>query len=146
MWSSPLRSELDRLLYAWVAGFRPDSRALEQRFDDMELDDSGGMAGMAQLFSDPQILLGAMQSPEQAALRPQLDALVAVIVGFVDHLLDQIGTSLLSSYAPLSEAMRRQRVESARRCKGVQSRAWGRRVCRSATEARPAARLAPPRC
>jgi putative hydrolase len=107
-----VRSELDRLLNAWVAGFRPDSRALEQRFEDLEFDESGGMAGISQLFSDPQILLGAMQSPEQTALRPQLDALVAVIVGFVDHLLDQVGATLLSSYAPLSEAMRRQRVES----------------------------------
>ncbi|MCU1344373.1 MAG: hypothetical protein JWL70_639 [Acidimicrobiia bacterium] len=107
-----VRSELDRLLNAWVAGFRADSRALEQRFDDIEIDESGGLGGLSQLFSDPQILLGAMQSPEQTLLRPQLDALVAVIVGFGDHVLDQVGSTLLSSFAPLSEAMRRQRVES----------------------------------
>jgi putative hydrolase len=107
-----VRSELDRLLNAWVAGFRPDSRALEQRFDEIDLDDSGGLSGLSQMFSDPQVLLGAMQSAEQLALRPQLDALVAVIVGYVDHLLDSLGTTLLSSYAPLSEAMRRQRIES----------------------------------
>jgi uncharacterized protein (DUF2342 family) len=59
------------------------------------------------------MLLGAMQSPEQLALRPQLDALVAVIVGFVDHVVDTVGTNLIGSFGPLSEAMRRQRIESS---------------------------------
>ena len=34
------------------------------------------------------MLLGAITSPEQQALVPQLDALVAVVLGYVDHALD----------------------------------------------------------
>ena len=43
---------------------------------------------LQQLFGDPEVVLGAMQSPAQRALLPQLDALVAVIVGYVDHVMD----------------------------------------------------------
>ena len=39
------------------------------------------------------MLLGAIQSPAQRELLPQLDALVAVIVGYVDHVMDRSATA-----------------------------------------------------
>ena len=36
---------------------------------------------LQQLLGDPEVLLGAIQSPEQRALLPRLDALVATIIG-----------------------------------------------------------------
>ncbi len=38
---------------------------------------------------------------------------MAVIVGYVDHVMDTTGGRLLSSYGMLTEALRRRRVEAA---------------------------------
>src|SRR3546814_2779450 len=57
--------------------------------------------------------LGAITAPEQHALRPQLEALVAVVAGVVDHVLDEVGAKLIPSYPMLTEALRRRRVEAA---------------------------------
>ena len=65
------------------------------------------------MLGDPEVLLGAITSPEQQALRPELDALVAVIVGFVDHVIDVVGGKLIGGYGMLTEALRRRRVEAA---------------------------------
>ena len=46
------------------------------------------------------------------ALVPQLDALVALVVGVTDHVMDTVGADVLSSYGMLTEALRRRRVES----------------------------------
>ena len=54
-----------------------------------------------------------MRSPEQNALLPEIAALSAVIVGYVDHIMDSIGTGLISSYGMLSEAVRRRRVTTS---------------------------------
>ena len=52
------------------------------------------------------------RSPEQEALLPFLEALVAIIIGFVDFTMDQIGNNLISSYSMMTEALRRRRVET----------------------------------
>jgi uncharacterized protein (DUF2342 family) len=64
-------------------------------------------------MGSPEVILGAITSPEQDLLRPQLEALVAVVVGVVDHVLDVVGAKLIPSYGMLTEALRRRRVESA---------------------------------
>jgi putative hydrolase len=58
------------------------------------------------------MLLGAIRTPEQEALAPRLEALVAVVVGYVDHVMDGIGANLLGDYHQLTEALRRRRVEA----------------------------------
>ena len=64
---------------------------------DLELDPSavGDLAGLQQLFGDPEVLLGAVRSAEQEQLLPRLDALVTVIVGYVDHVMDRVGETLV---------------------------------------------------
>jgi putative hydrolase len=59
------------------------------------------------------VLLGALRSPAQEALLPDLEAAVAVVVGVVDHVMDTIGNGLLGDYAQLTEALRRRRVEAS---------------------------------
>jgi putative hydrolase len=105
-----VRARLDDLLDRYAAGFSPDPHALEEAFGQLELGDVEGMAGLESVFGDPEVLLGAVQSPGQRELLPQLDALVAVIIGYVDHIMDGIGGTLISSYGMLSEALRRRRV------------------------------------
>ncbi len=105
-----VRHRLDDLLDRYASGFRADPHALEERFGRLDLGGEEGLAGLQEAFADPEAVLGAVQSPEQRELLPHLEALVAVVIGYVDHVMDGIGTSLISSYPMLTEALRRRRV------------------------------------
>jgi putative hydrolase len=107
-----VRARLQSLLDAYVAGFEPDASALESKLGELDVNDMSALTDMQQFFGDPELLLGAIQSPAQRELLPRLDALVAVIVGYVDNLMDEIGQGLIGSYGMVTEAMRRRRVEA----------------------------------
>jgi putative hydrolase len=111
---SHVRERLQELLTRYTTSFRTDPRALEEQLGEIDL--SGGpesLAGLQEVLGEPGALLGAIQSDEQRALLPQLEALVAVVVGVVDHVMDEVGTKLIASYGMLTEALRRRRVETA---------------------------------
>ncbi|CAN5837000.1 zinc-dependent metalloprotease [soil metagenome] len=108
-----VRSRLEALLFEYVSGFEPESNALEQRMGELDPTDAESLQGFQQLLGDPETLLGALQSPAQRELLPRLEALVAVVVGYVDHVMDRIGEHLIPSYAMVTEALRRRRVEAA---------------------------------
>jgi uncharacterized protein (DUF2342 family) len=82
------------------------------RLGHLDPGSSSAMEELQQLFGDPEVLLGAVRSPEQERLRPQLDALVAVVVGFVDHTVDQAAGHVMSSGGRIAEAVRRRRLEA----------------------------------
>jgi putative hydrolase len=103
---------LQELLVAYAAGFRPDPSALMGRFENLDLGAADPMAQMQQLFGDPELLLGAIRSPAQESILPRLDALVAVVIGFVDHTVDAVADGLLTSGSRVAEAVRRRRVEA----------------------------------
>jgi putative hydrolase len=107
-----VRARLDDLLLRYVSSFEPDTGALEERFGSLELGDPSSMAGLQSLFGDPQVLLGAMQSPAQRELLPGFEALVSAIVGYVDRVVDLAGQRLLQNHGMLAEAVRRRRVEA----------------------------------
>ena len=107
-----IRDTLQRLIGEYVAGFRPNPNALEDKLSDLELGDPETLPDLQRVLGDPEVLLGAMQSPEQLALVPRLDALVAVIVGYVDHVLDVSAVRLIGSSSQIAEAARRHRVEA----------------------------------
>ena len=110
-----VRTTLDDALTSYVSTFTADPTALESRLGHVEFDPTSpeSFAELQRTLGDPDIVLGAIVSPEQHAMRPRLDALVSVIVGYVDHVMDRIGTGLISSYPMLTEALRRRRVEAA---------------------------------
>jgi putative hydrolase len=114
-----VRDRLDDLIGRYASGFRNDPDALEEHLQGLGdvgdlADPSGDVLGQIQhILGEPDALLGAIQSDEQRALRPQLDALVAVLVGVVDHVMDSVGGRLTNSYGMLTEALRRRRVEAA---------------------------------
>ncbi len=108
-----VRARLDDLLTRYVSSFTNDFSALEDRIGHIDPSDPNALAGLQELIGSPDVILGAITSPEQHVLRPQLDALVAVIVGTVDHVLDVVGGKLISDYSMLTEALRRRRVEAA---------------------------------
>jgi putative hydrolase len=104
-----VRARLDELLLAYVGAFRVDGSALEARLGDVDPTDP---EALQHALGDPAALLGAIQSPEQHALLPRLEALVAAIVGYVDHVMDEVGATLIGSYGMITEALRRHRVEA----------------------------------
>jgi putative hydrolase len=108
-----VRRRLDELLRSYLTGFEPDPDRLETELGDLDDVDLTGPDAFQQLLGNPEIVLGAIQSPAQKAMRPQLEALAAVIVGYVDHVMDRIGEGLLSGYGMITEAVRRRRVESS---------------------------------
>lgn len=110
-----VRDAVSDLVTAFTRGFRPsDMSALEQSFGDFDIDPTGGpedlQRSLQNMLGDPEMLLGAMRSPEQDALQPRLQALVDVLVGYVDHVVDRAGSGLIGSYGQLTEALRRRRV------------------------------------
>jgi putative hydrolase len=107
-----VRDRLMSLLHRYLSGFDSSGVPLEDRLNELELRDASSMPDLESLFGDPEALLGAIQSPAQRELLPQLHAITAVIVGFVDHAMDSIGSGLLQNYSMLTEALRRRRVEA----------------------------------
>ena len=108
-----VRERMDDLLTRYVSSFRNDAGAFEDRLGELDLSDPTSLSGLQDLMGSPEVILGAITSAEQDALRPQLEALVAVVAGVVDHVLDVVGAKLIGSYGMLSEALRRRRVEAA---------------------------------
>jgi putative hydrolase len=107
-----VRAALEDMLTAYLDGFETDTGGLERQLGEVDMSNPDDLAGLQQIFGDPEALLGAIQSPAQRELLPRLEALVAVVVGYVDHTMDQIGTGLVGSYSMVTEAIRRRRVEA----------------------------------
>jgi putative hydrolase len=108
-----VRSTLTELIERFVAGFRPDPGGFERALADVDPSDPTGMEAVQRLFTDPEMLMGATSSPAQDEIRPRLETLVAAIVGWVDHIMDRVGGGLVGSYAQVTEAVRRRRVETS---------------------------------
>jgi putative hydrolase len=104
-----VREKLLELLAAYAGGFQPDPEALMGRIQGVDPTDA---SAWEEAFGDPDALLGSMQSDEQRAMQPQLEALTVTIEGFTDYTLDAIGAHLIGSYGSLTEALRRRRVEA----------------------------------
>jgi putative hydrolase len=93
-----------------AAGFEIDMGALEERMAGIDPSDP---ESFQTAFADPEILLGALNSPRRAHVLPQLEAITSAVVGYVDWVLDTVGPGLIGSYEPLAEALRRRRVEAS---------------------------------
>ena len=112
-----VRAHLDHLLDEYVGSFSQDPEEIERRMRELGMDDALGgsepeLEALQRLAGDPDILLGAMQSDHQRALMPQIEAVVATVEGYVDWVLDSIGTRLIPDYVRATEALRRRRVEA----------------------------------
>jgi putative hydrolase len=116
-----IRDTIGNLLAQHAGAFRNDPSDLGGRlgldFEGLDLGGEGldSMAGadaLARLQGalDPEAVLGAVRSSEQEELLPLLEALVAVVVGVVDYVMDVVGNGLIRSYDQVTEAVRRRRV------------------------------------
>ena len=111
--------QMNSLIGRYSSAFRNDPTSLNDALSGIDMT-SGDPSNFADIqkklqeqFGDPSGLLNSMRSPEQNAILPEISALSAVIVGYVDHIMDSVGTGLISSYGQLTEAVRRRRVTTA---------------------------------
>ncbi len=112
-----VRAHLDDLLSQYVSAFSEDPREIERRMESLGIEGLDGgsepeLEALQRLAGNPEVLLGAMQSDEQRALVPRLEAVVATVEGYVDWVLDRIGARLIPDYDRATEALRRRRVEA----------------------------------
>jgi putative hydrolase len=107
-----LREDFASLVRRYVGAFRPDPEAIAEKLSSLDTEDADPMQAMQQILSDPAVLLGAVQSPEQRQLEPSLDAAAAAIVGYVDYMVDGVSVRVIGGDAlRIAEAVRRRRVD-----------------------------------
>ena len=94
-----------------VGSFRPDPAAFMSAMGDIDPSDPAALETLQKTLGDPMTIVGAMRSPEQEALAPFLDARVAAVTGYVDHVVDAVGSRILGNASPIAEAVRRRRLD-----------------------------------
>ncbi len=102
-----VHARMTELLTEFVGGFRVDPSALGTQLEQLDLSDP---STFPQLFNNPEALLGAVTTPRQREVEANLAAVVCAIEGYVDHIVDVAGHRLISSFGPLTEALRRRRA------------------------------------
>jgi len=105
-----VRSRLDRLIADYLGAFEPNPQSLEERLSGFDPTD---LTSLQDVLGDPETLLGELQNDTQRRLQVPLRSLLAAVVGYVDHIMDTVGRRLIGSYAPLTEALRRRRLEES---------------------------------
>ncbi len=109
-----IRDGLSALVRAHVAAFEADPEAVAEKLSGLDLGGGDMMQSLQRSLGDPEILLGAVSSPAQQAMQPQLDAALAVVVGYVDYVVDGVAQRLIGGESDrISEAVRRRRIEAA---------------------------------
>ena len=99
-----VQSRLEALFLDFASAFRPNVEMIGEKFGN--LSDLSELANISEQLSDPQLLLDMMRSPAHDLLVPQLDALVAVVLGYVDTAVERACTNLVPSSERIREAMR----------------------------------------
>ena len=108
-----LREQLLTLVRRHVGGFRPDPEAVTERLSGLDMTAGDPMAALQEALGDPEVLLGAVRSPDQLELEPWLDAAVAAVVGLTDWFVDAVAVRVVGGEAlSISEAVRRRRSDT----------------------------------
>ncbi|MBV8950150.1 MAG: zinc-dependent metalloprotease [Actinobacteria bacterium] len=102
-----VQQRLVKLAIEYVGAYELDPTAFENRFGDIDPTDPESLASIA---SQPEALLGAMQSDRQRDVLRRLQTFTSVLEGYADVVLDRIGERLIPSYGQIHEAMKRHRL------------------------------------
>lgn len=109
---SHVQENVTGLLFDYVSGFESNPSGLEEKLQGIDMNSPSALEDLQRSLGSPEVVLGAIQSQEQLNLLPEINAAIAVIVGYVDYIMDSIGSGLIGSYSQITEAMRRLRVEA----------------------------------
>ncbi len=102
-----VRARVEALLVEHARGIRPDPTVLDARIGEI----GGDLADLTRLLGDPTALGQALDTPEARRVRAALSAVEAAIAGYVEWVTDTVAARSVGAGAPVSEAMRRRRVE-----------------------------------
>ena len=103
-----VNERLTSLYASYVAGYRPDVHGLEERLAGLDPTDPETIQAA---LGDPASLVSEQESPAQAGIRVDLEALVAALEGYAEHVSVMVGRRLAGSSPALLEALRRRRVD-----------------------------------
>ncbi|HWC11826.1 MAG TPA: zinc-dependent metalloprotease [Acidimicrobiales bacterium] len=105
-----VRSRLESLLVTYVSAFEVEATAFEAELESIDPSDP---TSFQSILGDPEAVLAAVGSPLQREVLPQIEALTAVVAGWVEHVVADIGGRLAGSATTVDEALRRRRVEAS---------------------------------
>ncbi len=115
-----VRDRINTLLADHADGFEADAAALERQIGPVDLSDPSAMESLQNTLGNPDFMLNAIRSDRQRELLPYIDALVSCVEGYVDWVVDVVGSRLLGDHAMVSEALRRRRVETSQASRFVE--------------------------
>jgi len=102
-----VRPHLNELIRRYVESMDVDLNALTERLGDFQ-----DPSKMEELLSDPSGLSGLLSGPDQQDKLDDLQALMAVMEGFGDHVIDLAAHDLLPDLAKMRKAMKARRDDS----------------------------------
>ncbi|HEV3402261.1 MAG TPA: zinc-dependent metalloprotease [Acidimicrobiales bacterium] len=105
-----VRARLHAHLDDYVSRFEVNPDAVERSVGELDPTDPDALR---RLLGNPETLLGAVQTDAQREVLARLADLLAVAVGYVDHVLETVGHRLVGSHQRVTEAMNRRRVEAS---------------------------------
>lgn len=103
-----VRARLHGLIDEYVTSFEMNPDAFEASLGELDPSDP---AALQKALGNPETLLGAIQTDAQREVLARIGDVLAVISGYVDHVLDTVGHQLIRSYGMLTEALQRRRAD-----------------------------------
>jgi putative hydrolase len=105
-----ITARLNELLEGAVAESMAAQQGIAERLSGADV----GPESLQNLMSDPEALLADLLAPGNRATSDRLNALVAALTGYIDHVTTTIAQAITGSAGPLSEAWYRYRVADSR--------------------------------
>jgi putative hydrolase len=105
-----VRDRLVRLASEYVSAYEVQATAIEDQLGNIDPNDPSS-ADALQRLSDPDMLLGAMQSERQTPMLEELQRFVSVLEGYTDVVVEALGERMVPAHGRIDEALRRHRLE-----------------------------------
>ncbi len=106
-----VKDRLESLLLDFASAFRPNHDLINERFGS--LTDLSQLQEVSETLNDPDTVLSLLRSPAHDLLVPQLDALVAAILGYVDHMVNEISSQLVVNRTQIRDRFRGRWIDVA---------------------------------
>jgi putative hydrolase len=106
-----VRDHLVHLASQYVGAYEINESAFEGILGDFDITNLSGMTDVPEALTDPATLLGGMRSERQGPMLEELQRFVAVLEGYTDTVVAQLGAPMIPSFGMIDEALRRHRVD-----------------------------------
>src|SRR4051812_13699475 len=104
-----VRDHLVQLASRYVGAYEINEEAFEGMLGDFDLSNLTGMTEVPAALTDPTTLLGGMRTERQTPMLEELQRFVAVLEGYTDTVVAELGSAMVPSFGMIDEALRRHR-------------------------------------